>query len=195
MRTPRLLTALLLIAACGVSQDDPAEAASDGEGVEAGSDGGEAETGREPGDEPEVEPLPENVDLELSTTGSQYFVFASCPAQDSVHLRVAVTAPSGFAISAAGLRSFDLEDVLQRDGLDVAGVLSGLPRPEAVEPGERGVFVFNVPIEGGPALCPTEPDDMGEAIEATIELDVHGSVFEVVGEVELACLEPAPHTC
>ena len=186
-----VLGAVIVVAGCSVaeetgSQSEPSTEGGMGDGDEGTDEGGGGG---------EVEPLPGDADLQLQTEGSKYFAFATCPEQDLAHIRITLTAPPDVDIVSTRLRSFEFDDVLRRDGLDVAGVLSGDPRRELLAAGERGVFTFNVPVVDGPQICdPTSADLLGSA-RATLELEVHGSEFEVVGEVELWCSIEAPNTC
>ncbi len=170
------------------------EAEKSGSQSDPSTDGGSG-LGDESGETGEVEPLPDDADLQLETKDSKFFAFATCPAQDSAHIRVTMTAPPDMDIVSTRLRSFDFDDVLRRDDLAVAGVLPGSPRPESLAAGERGVFVFNVPVPDGPRICAPDSADLLGSTRATLELEVHGSELEVVGEVELWCAVEAPHTC
>jgi hypothetical protein len=150
-------------------------------------------TGEQDVEAVDPEALPSGADLELAIDEfSTFHIFPDCPAQDNVHLRVGITAPVELDIVSVQLLSFQVGDTLTRVVEDEAG------RPQtgwdSITAGERETVAFNVPVEDGPALCTNSYDSLGES-PVTLQLDVHGAEFEVVGVLEMWCAYPAPHTC
>ncbi len=168
---------LILVASCACATQSEM---SSGEGTEGG------------GSLPEFEPLPGNSDLLLALASvSRFTIYAECPAQDSAHLRVALTAPEDADVTAARVVQVEIDDAWVWGPTEAPVTPSG---DDVVEAGERGVLVFNVPMVGPTAECESTLGEL-EPAPARVGLDIHGERFEVVGEIGMWCDVPAPHTC
>lgn len=177
MRLAVSLLVLLVTGAC-------ASASNDLEPVDAAGDS-------DPGG---LTPLPSGTDLELSLSDARYHLSTGCPAQDSVYLRIALTAPPSVDVEDLRVRVLELDGLPREDTLDAEGIRP-MGAPDVLDAGTRGTFVVNLKPASRLDVCEDAETATQDLRDVLVELDVHGTRVELSGEIDVSCGFPAPHTC